>query len=562
MTLKLEDFVAASRGYSTEEICLQRGQNQDDSRPHIRSKLGMLFVNAGTLKAERSDVAHSFIGAIKAKIAEVKSADFISLAEASCKTLYERNLKNIEADLEASLCLQLRGDRALTANDIQTLALRLDDKLTKTLAKAARAVENDIKVNFTSTLDDARARQTLAWASLCPNTSFPTTDYAAMKDALKTYFQTRPDVDSSKLDLIDARLEQEANFTADSDPVKRALALAKTLESLHEDLLGYPLDLAVTPYNSATLDELVLNGEKKVAKRFTNGKAYQLTLDAKDLSAELKLKRAPEVTSSYLRDREKDFIIAPSHFLVKETIPGVATKKWLVEVRDKEFRAWAKDQLFKNSKVTDYRLEIVGNLQDKAEGVNLDEALVHNRLKGDMIKPITFSYINALSAMAKRGFVHGDIKPGTTFFDPATNRLKLIDTGGMAKISKKNDRRDATLWSANRGHTSTFSLPNVNDGLKASFEQDLYSAGVSILSISLTQRGELENFPVIITTNKKSIERYLNEYIMPNATPEELIAVDMIKKAIYISSVGSQYTREEYLTYLEGLKERLSPTNS
>jgi len=386
--------------------------------------------------------------------------------------------------------------------------------------------------------------------------------------------------------LIDERLDRVNNSTA--SPYEKAVALAEELEGLHKDLLGYSVDLAVDRHavtlnvgatlgagTFGTVSSVSINGEPKVVKFFAGGETYPLTLDDNPAisGTDLKLKRDPELTASYLRDREKDFIVAPSHFLVNETIPGRPVKQLLVEVRDKEFRSWAKDQLFKNNAVPGYSLEIVGQIQDKAEGTDLDHALNHNLLKEDAVLPIALSYTNALIAMAKRGFIHGDIKPANTFFDPATNRLKLIDTGGLTKGSKRLDREDGTLLDADRGVTPAFSLPCIGTGQKVGFEQDLYSVGASILAISLTQRGKTElalnlnnnlgdNTIAVLTTAKTvadandSVETFLNTVLAPAATPKERVAIDMLMLAIDFSKGGYLTDRERYLPYLEDFKSR------
>jgi len=583
MSLNLDHFVAASQGHSTAEVYLEKpGNNPSNARLGVRGKAGRLITSDARLKRDRAEVASAFRNAILDKIGS-HAALFRDSGD-GLKSLYQRNLKNIAADLEASLDAQIRGDRALTATDIQTLTSRLDKKLRETTDKTIEAHIKEVHLHGASTQPEAQARQDAAWNSLCPNTPKPA-DHDQTKLALRAYFSARADIAPEKLLLIDERLDRAENSTG--TPLEKDIALAEELEGLHKDLLGYSVDLAVDRHSVAlntgavlgsgtfgTVSSATINGESKVVKEFAGGDTYPLTLDATFPATELKLSRDLELTAAYLRDREKDFIVAPSHFLVNETIPGRPVKQFLVEVRDKEFRSWAKDQLFKNTAVAGYELEIVGQIQDKAEGADLNHALDHHQLKEDMIQPIALSYVNALIAMAKRGFVHGDIKPANTFFDPATNRLKLIDTGGMAKVSKRFDREDDTLSDADRGVTPAYSLPCIGTGQKVGFEQDLYSVGASILAVSLLQRGKADlaeralvnfsdnTFDVLgaaksVAAANADVENFLDTSILPSATPRERVAVDMIKQAIAFSRLGYLTDRDGYLPYLEDFKSRL-----
>ena len=98
------------------------------------------------------------------------------------------------------------------------------------------------------------------------------------------------------------------------------------------------------------------------------------------------------------------------------------------------------------------------------------------------LKNIAAGFLDALAALGKRGFVHGDIKPQNAFFDQATGKLKLIDTGSLAKLSKNIDDRPNTAFSVLRGATPDFIVP---DKLNAplGFAHDLYSTGVPIIQI-------------------------------------------------------------------------------
>ena len=585
MPLNLDHFVAASQGHTTAEVYLEKSsRNPAATRLGVRGLAGRLVTSDARLKEDRAEVAAVFRDAILDKIGSHTA--LLGGAGDALKTLYQRSLKSIAADLEASLDAQIRGDRALTANDIQALTSRLEKKLKETSDKAIETYSKEVHLHGASTLPEAEARQSRAWASLCPNVPLPS-GLPTMKLALRAYFSLRPESSPEKLALIDERLDRAAAILGDE--TTEAIALAEELEALHVDLLGYPIDLAVqrnaVSFNVTgtlgsgsfgTVSSVTVNGEQKVVKNFVGAHSYAITGDNNPALAagEVKLKRDQELTAAYLRDREKDFIVTPSHFLVNEIVPGRPINKLLVEVKDKEFRAWAKDQIYKNATVPGYQLLIVGEIQDRAEGSDLSKALENGRLKSDMVQPIALSYMNALIAMAKRGFVHGDIKPENTFFDPVSNRLKLIDTGGLTKISKRIEREDGTLSDIDRGVTPAYALPCVADDQKVGFEQDLYSVAASILFVSLTQRGEANTAEDLLDTlggstlavldgtktldqANNDIEGFLELIVSPLATPRERVAIDMMKQAIALSKAGYLTDRDGAVSILQSFKTRL-----
>jgi len=117
---------------------------------------------------------------------------------------------------------------------------------------------------------------------------------------------------------------------------------------------------------------------------------------------------------------------APTHFVVRET-NAAGSKDYLVTVGDKEFRAWAKHRLLQNSDASGkanpgYTLEIVGQVQDKAKGVELlqfiNDYIFNPGLKPtDHLNVIALGLVDALSVLERRGFVHGDLKLANVFYD-------------------------------------------------------------------------------------------------------------------------------------------------
>ena len=579
MALTLDHFVAASAGHTNSEVYLKRQNGgPEGARLEIRGKFGRFVAISTQLRRNRAETAQAFHDAVLEKI-HTKVTLLQGTGE-SAHSLYQRSLRNLAEDIKASLDAQMRGERALTANDIQVLTSRLNRKLDESATKARDVQTAEVNKRASTTLPEAQARISSAWASLCPGQPRPN-GYPQMIAAINAYCATRPDIAQEKLILITEHLARAGTVTVGDLPI--AQALAEELEDLHKGLFGYSVDLAVkrdtfglnltTPVNRGSFGALykqTINGETKAVKTLMSGGPYYVELD-KSPGASLqnpKLSRDKEVTAAYFKDSEKTFIMAPTHYLINEDHPHKQNiENWVVEVRDKEFRAWAKDQLIKNKQFDSYRLTIVGLIQDWAEGFELHQASEAGAITSDMIQPIAISYMNALIAMAKRGFVHGDIKPSNAFFDPATNRLKLIDTGGLTKISKDDARESQTLFVKQRGITDAFSLPTVVGDEKVGFEQDLFSTGVTILMLSLKQRGmtaaaeemlfhfqqnasAYANNSIDKARALNEVSHYLDRNLVPNATPQERVAINVIKKAVELSSFGYVSDGTNYIPQL------------
>ena len=229
--------------------------------------------------------------------------------------------------------------------------------------------------------------------------------------------------------------------------------------------------------------DATLNGVNKVLKEF-KGKTYPLQLDLTN-PPDPSLRRSIEATASYLQASELDTIIAPTHYLVSEKCADKPELIYSVEVIDKQFRAWAKHKLISNQSVAGYALEIIGSLQNYAKGMELSKYLETSAVLDieANARAVTTSYLDALKVLCKRGFVHGDLKLRNAFYDASKRKISLIDTGGLTKISKDEDRKTDTEFHHERGITPAYSIPNVLRQKKVGFEQDLFSVGAQILEI-------------------------------------------------------------------------------
>lgn len=200
------------------------------------------------------------------------------------------------------------------------------------------------------------------------------------------------------------------------------------------------------------------------------------------------IKRDLEVTAAFLKSQASS-VIQPKYFLVTVTADG-ASQELLVK-GGKDFKEWSKAQLWDSEagrpRANPPQIQITGLAMPLAEGKTLDAAV------GE--KPVNFSQtahsaLNSLVQLARNGFVHGDIKPANLFVKNDGD-LSLIDTGSMAKISKKADARLLPLPSdsfdkATRPTTPHFTHPGYPpDFKKVGMEQDLFSMGVTLLETKL-----------------------------------------------------------------------------
>jgi serine/threonine protein kinase len=137
---------------------------------------------------------------------------------------------------------------------------------------------------------------------------------------------------------------------------------------------------------------------------------------------------------------------------------------------------------------------IEGLILPKASGEELQHLQNHNTpLTQNEVLSLSNGLLNNLAQLALRGFVHGDIKPGNTFFNRDEGKVQFIDTGSLSKISKQIPLIPDTLFARNRPHTRPYTHPFLETFFhKAGFEQDLYSVGITILVADLRSKGQFE----------------------------------------------------------------------
>lgn len=377
-------------------------------------------------------------------------------------------------------------------------ALKIADALhnkigLKPLAPVA-AIRSELKL--------AIAEQHRVWGEIFGVGASMPTDLALVRQQL-TDELSRRGLDPSINNAIQSQLDVVDKFS-DAKKIPRNQALAAALKDIYKSIHGFDVDLAIELSKAnwhkgahvgqgglGSVSDLELDGKPKIYKEFLAGKSYPILLDPKFAATQdPKLLRSVELTAAFLHDHEKDLVVAPTHFVVRET-NAAGSKDYLVAVGDKEFRAWAKHRLLQNSDASGkanpgYALEIVGQVQDKAKGVELlqfiNNYIFNPGLKStDHLNAIALGLVDALSVLERRGFVHGDLKLANVFYDETGKKLSLIDTGGLSKVAKDPVNRPNTFFGWERGVTTDYTVQS--DGVMG-VEQDWYSVGIMLLEIS------------------------------------------------------------------------------
>jgi serine/threonine protein kinase len=392
----------------------------------------------------------------------------------------------------------------------------------------------------------------------------------------------------AQIDSVQSMLAAFNETDAPIDRIKILLSAAREAVKLVDD---QPYDAIARSQFSITkgsekgkggigvVYEVDLDGQTKLLKEF-NGLAFPIRLDQMSDPSNPSLVRSLELTATYLHADELDTIVAPTHYLVAERRPGEPDTNYLVEVSDKEFRGWAKHKLISNSETPGYSLEITGSLQNYAKGIELFSYLKNTpaiELRANA-KAICTSYLDALEVLCKRGFVHGDLKAANAFYEPTTQKISLIDTGGLTKVSKLKERQESTKFNFIRAFTPHYTVPDIFRKKSVGFDQDLFSVGLQMLEVvgrakfpnsakCAKMRNEIRATYDQALNKTKSLSRAQNEMLKiafdglssiaidPISTEhEELEAIALISVFLPLNIKGSLVNRDSQLKLIELLK--------
>jgi serine/threonine protein kinase len=127
----------------------------------------------------------------------------------------------------------------------------------------------------------------------------------------------------------------------------------------------------------------------------------------------------------------------------------------------------------------------VGTVMKMAEGEEVFS--LSDQLSPAQKKQVFRGTLASVSVLNERGFVHRDIKPENAFFDTASGKLSLIDTGMLHKRSKTDANSDTVSTLAG---TPLYMHPKIWANRPYGTEADLYASAMMALELQspLTMR--------------------------------------------------------------------------
>lgn len=120
----------------------------------------------------------------------------------------------------------------------------------------------------------------------------------------------------------------------------------------------------------------------------------------------------------------------------------------------------------------------VGTVMKMAEGEEVFS--LSNQLSPAQKKQVFRGTLASVSVLNERGFVHRDIKPENAFFDTASGKLSLIDTGMLHKRSKTDANSDTVSTLAG---TPLYMHPKIWTNRPYGTEADLYASAMMALEL-------------------------------------------------------------------------------
>jgi hypothetical protein len=164
---------------------------------------------------------------------------------------------------------------------------------------------------------------------------------------------------------------------------------------------------------------------------------------------------------------------ASSHFqVVRMVMPKAAGKSPLVFPKHKPLKP-------------DVNVDALEPIQ-KSEPVAPKPPEVNVRIE-DLV-PMAQQGLQTLKSLSERGFIHGDIKPENMLWDSENQSLRIIDTDGMQKVSKRADRPQPE--GAGDAGTPGYVHPLFWKKGQLGVGRDLYAFGLSLLECSVHARGD------------------------------------------------------------------------
>lgn len=302
-------------------------------------------------------------------------------------------------------------------------------------------------------------------------------------------------------------LAVKARVRDDEDEGNGALPQAQACERRAKGvstLLGIPPNQVKLLSTNTTEGEVYAAGSSQVYKHLKN----PVPIHHNNL-------RKGEIAAAWLHDTPS--VVTPTDFLVqvtkkssnavKSAEPSDMTESTLYRVPAAQFKVFVREQI--GVPMAGYRpddtvkLNLVGTLMPRASGQSMDD---YSKARGPMptghFKGLAKGVVQGLEELSNRRAVIHDIKPANVMFDPLSGQARLIDLGGLDKLSKYANtdpglqQYPGVALNQSRNYAGTdFTMsprliPNAADPQRPGYylsvahghEVDRYSAGMTLLT--------------------------------------------------------------------------------
>ena len=132
-------------------------------------------------------------------------------------------------------------------------------------------------------------------------------------------------------------------------------------------------------------------------------------------------------------------------------------------------------------------LECVGLLMPEAKGREVGQLHAQQQLTPENRRQILQGTLEAVKQLNARGFIHHDLKLDNLFFDPASGKTTLIDTGMLHKSSKHDP---ASQFVRGTFGAQLYLHPRALKGAKHGSEVDLHATAVLALLLEHGEAGQ------------------------------------------------------------------------
>jgi serine/threonine protein kinase len=134
-------------------------------------------------------------------------------------------------------------------------------------------------------------------------------------------------------------------------------------------------------------------------------------------------------------------------------------------------------------------LRLFGVLMPKAKGHSLNQH--PGSFTDRQISQTANGLYRALTETAAHRTIHNDIKPDNVIMDPESGAIKLIDLGGLQKLSKSADPQSALGTSIGSvTETPAYRAPWVDGTIRFGPDVDRYAFGITLLAMALKAPGD------------------------------------------------------------------------